>query len=158
MRDKVADAKRTFIAVTVLSGVFFGLPFLYLVWEVLRGPYGSSSLRLWQSGGPFDYVTIDTTLAAFLLGIATFVPPLLAYLDLDKKRSAAKESPKAETSVDHLDRQRSAIAQPPKAEPGPDNVYTREPHIITRAQIQESLDFLKGFLLKLLNHIRQLMK
>jgi hypothetical protein len=88
------------------------------------------------------------------LGIATFVPPLFAYLNLDKKRSAVKESPKAKASVDNLGKPQRAIAQPPKAESPPGNPYTRDP-LITPVQIQEGLKSLKSFLLK---QFRQVMK
>jgi hypothetical protein len=141
MKQEGADARGTFIAVSGTGAEIFPLPLPSMVRLVIADhkPYRLSSETRYCSGGGSTGSEMDVSsgLLAFLLALPAFIRLLLTYLDLDK--------------------QRTGVTGPLKAYSPAVDVYERE-LLVPLPQIQGGLDFLKGFLRKIVIHIRQLMK
>ena len=70
------------MAVTFLCGVFFGLPFLYL----------ASIMAQYPSADHMDLFGYGLKTEAYAFGLATTIPPLVAYLYWHIKTRKVKDS------------------------------------------------------------------
>ena len=83
MSTEVAKAKRTFIVVTVVCSILFGIPFILWLLRIASGLFGSEVSANYYR----EYHLYGHVLYAMLLAALALIPPILAYFYYDKRRS-----------------------------------------------------------------------